>query len=134
VKKIIIALAIIAFVLMNTVSYLILYKKYNDMIDYFNQDSQLTAERLEGLDKKFNDMKTVVDQLTLQVKNVSDSGQMALDDKLKSTQDRVELAITEIRKELSSRIDALRGDLAAIRDNMSPKQAAGTSTKPNGKK
>jgi len=103
VKKIVIAAAIVLLILMNTVAYLLIYKKYNDLIDYFNQDSQLTSERLEGLDAKVKDVTT------------------QFDDKTGTYGDRMATAFGSMQKDLSSRVGALENDIAAIKQKLGMK-------------
>lgn len=102
-KKVVIAVAIVLLILMNTVAYLLVYKKYNDLIDYFNQDSQLTSERLDGIDAKVKEMGAKVDEMSSQLDG------------------KTEQVIADIRKDLSPRIESLETDIASIRQKLGMK-------------
>lgn len=121
-KRIVVAIAVVILILMNTTAYLILYKKYNDIVDYFNQDSQLTAERLEGLEAKLKEIRTEVDSMGERIGSLSEANQAALDDKLSSSQERMGTAVDETRKALSSKIADLDNDVAAIKQKLGIKQ------------
>ena len=109
-KKVVIAVAIVLLILMNTTAYLLIYKKYNDVIDCFNQDSQLTSERLDGLDAKIKEMGAKVDEMASQ-----------LDGKTGSAQERIAAAFSEMRKDLYSKLESLESDVAMIRQKLSMK-------------
>lgn len=121
-KKILLVIVVIVLILMNTTAYLILYKKYNDIVDYFNQDSQLTAERLESLDAKYTAIKAKVDEMAAQISGLPEDSQAALDDKIRSSQERIGTAMDEIRKSLSSKIETLNNDLVVIKEKIGIKQ------------
>ncbi len=121
-KKLFLAIVAVILILMNTVAYLILYKKYNDIVDYFNQDSQLITERLEGLDAKFSVIKSQVDEMAARVGSLSENSQAALDDKISASQERISTAMGEVRRELSSKIDALGNELAALKEKIGVRQ------------
>lgn len=121
-KKFFLAIIAVILILMNTVAYLILYKKYNDIVDYFNQDSQLITERLEGLDAKVSAIKSHLDEIAGRVGSMSENNQAAVDDKINASQDRISTAMSEVRRELSSKVDVLNNELAALKEKISVKQ------------
>ena len=123
-KKVLLAIVVVILILMNTTAYLILYKKYNDIVDYFNQDSQLTAERLEGLDARYAAVKAKVDEMAAQISGLPEDSQAALDDKIRSSQERIGTAMDEIKRSLSSKIEAVNNDLAMIKEKIGIKQQA----------
>jgi peptidoglycan hydrolase CwlO-like protein len=110
VKKVVIAIAIVLLILMNTVAYLLVYKKYNDLIDCFNQDSQLTSERLNGLDARIKEISAKVDEAASR-----------LDNKTGFSEERIAAAFGDIRKNLSSRVESIENDIAAIRQKLGMK-------------
>lgn len=109
-KKVVIASAIVLLILLNTVAYLLVYKKYNDLIDYFNQDSQLTGERLDGFDARIKEMGARIDEVTAQ-----------LDTKTGSSREQIAAAFSEMRGDLFSKIESLEGDVAMIRQKLGMK-------------
>jgi peptidoglycan hydrolase CwlO-like protein len=104
VKKVVIAIAIVLLILMNTIAYLLIYKKYNDIIDCFNQDSQLTSERLIGFDARIKELGAKVEEAVSQ-----------FDNKTGAAKEQIAAAFAEMRKDIYSRLGSLERDVEMIK-------------------
>lgn len=113
-KKEIIVVALIAvlFVLVaaSIVASFTFYKEYKDKVEYLEQQTQSGKARVEGLETKFDGFKSMIDEMTSQVKTYSDS--------IKAIQNTVTLSEEE-RKSLMARIEEMKKDLLDIQKDYS---------------
>jgi len=101
---------------------IVLLKKYKDLVDYFNQDSQLTTDRLTNIEYKLNSLKTNIDDIVPRLK--------AAEDNSKVLEGSLNLNISkqnEIKRELLSQIQVINDDLLAVRAGV--KTVSGVQTK-----
>ena len=112
-----IALAVL-FVLSITLN-LILFKKYKDIIDYFNQDSQLTVERFGNIEDRLNSLKIAVDEIVPKVKSFTEE-MSVIDGKINSSiADQ-----NKIKKDMFAQIQILNDDILKIRATLREREAS----------
>lgn len=98
---------------------LTLLKKYKDIIDYFNQDSQLTMERVGNVEDRVNSVKAALDALAPRFKILED-GMKVLEGSINSNAAKQ----NEIKKELLSQIQIINNDLLAVKASIRLKEEA----------
>jgi len=117
--KTVMAIALAVLFILSITLNLILFKKYKDIIDYFNQDSQLTVERFGNIEDRLNSLKLAVDEIVPKVKSFTED-MSVIDGKINSS-------IAEqnkIKKDLLAQIQVLNDDLLKIRATLREREAA----------
>lgn len=109
---IIIALIAVLFVLVagNILANFTFYKEYKEKTDYLEQQSQMDKGKVEGLEAKFDNFKSTIDDVTNQMKTYSDN--------LKVIQNTVTLSEDE-RKNLLAKIEEMKKDLQDMQKDYS---------------
>jgi len=117
--KTVMAIALAVLFILSITLNLILFKKYKDIIDYFNQDSQLTVERFGNIEDRLNSLKLAVDEIVPKVKSFTED-MSVIDGKINSS-------IAEqnkIKKDLLAQIQVLNDDLLKIRATLRERETA----------
>ena len=117
--KTVMAIALAVLFILSITLNLILFKKYKDIIDYFNQDSQLTVERFGNIEDRLNSLKLAVDEIVPKVKSFTEDISV-IDGKINSS-------IAEqnkIKKDLLAQIQVLNDDLLKIRATLRERETA----------
>ncbi len=109
---IIIALIAVLFVLVagNIVANFTFYREYKEKTDYLEQQSQAGQGKVEGLEAKFDNFRSSIDDVTTQMKTYSDS--------IKAIQNTVTLSEDE-RKNLLSKIEEMKKELQDMQKDYS---------------
>jgi len=109
---VIIALIAVLFVLVagSIVANFTFYKEYREKTDYLEQQSQTDKGKVEGLEAKFDNFRSTIDEVTGQMKTYSDS--------IKTIQNTVTLSEDE-RKNLLSKIEEMKQDLQNMQKDYS---------------
>jgi len=117
--KTVMAIALAVLFILSITLNLILFKKYKDIIDYFNQDSQLTVERFGNIEDRLNSLKIAMDEIVPKVKSFTEDISV-IDGKINSS-------IAEqnkIKKDLLAQIQVLNDDLLKIRATLRERETA----------
>lgn len=117
--KTVMAIALAVLFILSITLNLILFKKYKDIIDYFNQDSQLTVERFGNIEDRLNSLKIAMDEIVPKVKSFTED-MSVIDGKINSS-------IAEqnkIKKDLLAQIQVLNDDLLKIRATLRERETA----------
>jgi|GEM_PF-2363835 len=106
------ALIMVLFVLVagSIVASFSFYKEYKDKMDFMEQQSASTKNKMEGLEAKLDNFKSTVDDINAQIKGYSDN--------IKAMQNTVSLSEEE-RKSLMLKLEEMKKDLQGMQKDYS---------------